>query len=122
MPSCGIIHGHPVYENIDSSGPVQVDDPRPGDIIQFLNAKFDWTEDQDGRTVTHTEMAGAPDHTAVITYADKGCIHVLEQNIAGVKIVRQGTYNLSYQTQGQTRIYRACNDSWAGPCEPAWPT
>jgi hypothetical protein len=122
MPSQSYIHGIAVYTLV----PASVPDPNPGrsvieagvvrgDIVQILSAHF---ESEDGR---RQMWAGDPDHTAVITNVDgNGALHVVEQNVGGVKKVRTGSYDLSEMFKGEVRIFRAVGESWIGPLDPNW--
>lgn len=86
-----------------------------GDVIQLLSAHF---KSKDGRS---EKWAGAPDHTAVITGVESnGVLRVVEQNVGGVKRVRNGEYNMEELVKGEVRIFRAVGESWVGKLDPRW--
>jgi len=62
MVSAGTIHGQCIFAR-DGQKTIQgsLEDVRPGDIVQYLECKFE--RRQNGRVVT-TSTAGAPDHTS----------------------------------------------------------
>lgn len=122
MPSQSYTHGALIYSNIPASSPY----PEPqgsvfeagvarGDIIQLLSAYF---KSKDGRS---EKWAGAPDHTAVITGVQSNdVVKVVEQNVGGVKRVREGEYDMSELVKGEVRIFRAVGEGWVGKLEPRW--
>ncbi len=66
-------------------------------------------------------MAGDPDHTAVITAVEpSGLLRVVEQNVGGVKRVREGRYDMSEMTAGEVRIFRAVGMGWLGELKADW--
>lgn len=122
MSSQSYIHGGTVYSLV----PAKTPDSNPGhslvragvargDIVQILSAHF---KSRDG---LRQAWAGDPDHTAVVTSVDRdGKLHVVEQNVGGVKKVRTGSYDLSEMVKGEVRIFRAVGTSWLGPLDPKW--
>lgn len=122
MPSQSYTHGALIYSYIPTSSPY----PEPkggvheagvarGDVIQLLSAHF---KSKDGRS---EKWAGAPDHTAVITGVEtNGILRTVEQNVGGVKRVREGEYDMSELVKGEVRIFRAVGESWVGELEPRW--
>jgi hypothetical protein len=86
-----------------------------GDIVQLLSAHF---KSKDGRS---EKWAGAPDHTAVVVFVEPNeVVRVVEQNIAGVKKVREGSYDMSEMVKGEVRIFRAVGERWVGKLDPTW--
>jgi hypothetical protein len=122
MPSQSLLHGFLIYSYIPSVSP----HPEPrggtleagvarGDILQLRTAHF---KAKDGMS---EKWAGAPDHTAVVVGVEpNGAVRVVEQNVGGVKRVREGSYDMSELVRGEARIFRAVGESWAGKLEPRW--
>lgn len=122
MSSQSYVHGSLIYSYIPATSPY----PEPsggvreagvarGDILQLLSAHF---KSKDGRS---EKWAGAPDHTAVIVGVDPNDIlSVVEQNVGGVKKVREGSYDMSELVRGEVRIFRAVGESWVGKLDPKW--
>lgn len=105
-------HGFPILEVQGTpSGPSvarpQMDDIRKGDILQFTTAKFE------NKATGSYATAGDPDHTSVVIDKVGEKIHVAEQNVGGVKIVKRGEYELGNITQGSVVVYRPMPASWA---------
>jgi len=74
---------------------------------------------RDGRSES---WMGDPDHTAVVTAVERdGRLRILEQNVGGVKRVREGVYDLGTLVAGDVKIFRAAPESWGGKLEPRWP-
>ena len=94
MSSKGYVHGALIYEKIgrkhpEPPGGVLAAGVARGDILQFWKARL---EAKDGRS---WKSAGAPDHTAVVTRVEhNGVIKTVEQNMGGVKIVKESTYDV----------------------------
>jgi hypothetical protein len=65
---------------------------RPGDIAQYRDAKF----------IT----AHFIHHTSVVKAIDSRTLTVFQQNVGGVREVREGTVHIDKLTQGWIRIYR----------------
>ena len=122
MSSQSYVHGALIYSYIPATSPYP--DPRGGireasvargDILQLLSAHF---KSKDGRS---EKWAGAPDHTAVVVGVEPNdVLSVVEQNIGGVKKVREGTYDMSELVKGEVRIFRAVGEGWVGKLEPKW--
>ncbi|KFY07898.1 hypothetical protein V492_06719 [Pseudogymnoascus sp. VKM F-4246] len=121
MSSKGYVHGALIYEKIgrkhpEPPGGVLAAGVARGDILQFWKARL---EAKDGRS---WKSAGAPDHTAVITRVDSnGVMKTVEQNMGGVKIVKEGSYDVDELVEGEVRIFRAAGVNWVGPLEASWP-
>ncbi|KFY23078.1 hypothetical protein V493_06111 [Pseudogymnoascus sp. VKM F-4281 (FW-2241)] len=121
MASQGYVHGALIYEKIgrkhpEPPGGVLAAGVARGDIIQFWKARL---EAKDGRS---WKSAGAPDHTAVITRVERsGVMKTVEQNMGGVKIVKEGNYDVDELVEGEVRIFRAASVNWVGPLEASWP-
>ncbi|KAL5354751.1 hypothetical protein ACLOAV_000840 [Pseudogymnoascus australis] len=121
MSSKGYVHGALVYEKIGRKHPappggVLAAGVARGDILQFWKARL---EAKDGRS---WKSAGAPDHTAVITRVENnGVMKTIEQNMGGVKIVKEGSYDVDELVEGEVRIFRAAGVNWVGPLEATWP-
>ncbi|KFX89362.1 hypothetical protein V490_07076 [Pseudogymnoascus sp. VKM F-3557] len=121
MSSKGYVHGALIYEKIgrkqpEPPGGVLAAGVARGDILQFWKARL---EAKDGRS---WKSAGAPDHTAVITKVERnGVMKTLEQNMGGVKIVKEGSYDVDELVEGEVRIFRAAGVNWVGPLEATWP-
>jgi hypothetical protein len=113
MSSQNLIHGALIYEQHGPYAPrLQLDEVRRGDVIQFLNAYFE-TKDGQGRVIRQMK-SGNPDHTSVVTSAGVPLVHVVHQNLGGVKRVATGTYNFSELVSGQIRVFRVMPREWAG--------
>ena len=80
-----------------------VADVKPGDVIQFRDAK--WVTRAGNRTTTTT----APHHTAVVTAVDRdtGLLKILHQNHQGKRYVIEGVLPLGDLKQGWVRIYES---------------
>ncbi|OBT55743.1 hypothetical protein VE04_03914 [Pseudogymnoascus sp. 24MN13] len=121
MASQGYVHGVLIYEKIgrkhpEPHGGVLSAGVARGDILQFWKARL---EAKDGRS---WKSAGAPDHTAVITRVENnGVLKTLEQNMGGVKTVKEGSYDVDELVEGEVRIFRAAGVNWVGPLEATWP-
>ena len=64
---------------------------------------------------------GAPDHTAVVVGVEPNdVLKVVEQNVGGVKKVRDGSYDMSELMRGEVRVFRAVGESWVGKLDPQW--
>lgn len=122
MSSQSYVHGSLIYSYIPATsaypeprgGVIEAGVAR-GDILQLLTAHF---KSRDGRS---EKWAGAPDHTAVVVgVGPNGVLDVVEQNIGGVRKVRQGSYDMSELVKGEVRIFRAVGESWVGKLEPKW--
>ena len=77
---------------------------KPGDIIQFRDARFKGKKAKRG-----TYWKSASHHTAVVEWvdpADGGKLHVLHQNTNGVRSVVRGFYKIADFKKGWIRIYR----------------
>lgn len=122
MTSQSLVHGYLIYSYLPAVSPY----PEPkggvmeagvarGDVIQFLTAHFK------AKNGVRESFAGAPDHTAVIDRVEaNGVLMVLEQNTGGVKLVREGRYDMSELVKGEVRIFRAVGESWAGKLDAMW--
>jgi len=100
------IFGHIIYERIYAGEVTRYEQVRPGDIVQYASAKFQWSG---GSSAT------GPDHTAVVEKVEgKGTLHVLEQNVNGIKRVVRGETELANMVSGEIRIYRAVSKEWCG--------
>jgi hypothetical protein len=77
----------------------KVKDIRPGDIIQFRDAKFEH------HTAHHWSSQSYHHHTAVVVLADGPTIHILQQNVGGKRFVVPGTLELADLKQGSLRFY-----------------
>jgi hypothetical protein len=77
-------------------------DVKPGDVVQFRDAKF--VARQGNRTTTTT----ASHHTAVVLKADRAAktITVLHQNWSGNKTVAEATLPLAGLQAGWIKVYR----------------
>jgi hypothetical protein len=80
-----------------------ITDLKPGDIIQFRDAKFE------GQRGKGTYFQTAPHHTAVVRTVDAAnkVVKVYEQNVGGQRVVLEGEYRLSDLKAGWLRVYRA---------------
>lgn len=110
-------HGALVYQqNGPSSNPANitknVEAIRRGDILQFLEAKF---ESRAGGSFSSSSY-GVPNHTAVVVGVSEGqkTIYILHQNTGGSKIVQQGQIELADMTGGELKAYRVVGAEWAG--------
>jgi hypothetical protein len=76
-------------------------DIKPGDVIQFRDAKFQ------GRRGSASYTLTAPHHTSVVVRVeDKGrTLRVLHQNWAGKKVVREDMLRLDELREGWLRVY-----------------
>ena len=124
MTSQSLIHGFLIYTYIppklsEPTGGIVAAGVARGDIVQFLSAHL---KSKDGMRWSY---AGAPDHTAVITHVEiDGVLRTVEQNSGGVKIVKEGKYDLSEMISGEVRIFRAVGENWLkplGPTDLSWP-
>jgi len=76
-------------------GPVttgDLGDVRPGDIVQYRDTKF---------ARAHFEH-----HTSVVRKIDPKILTVYQQNVGGVRVVREGSVHIDRLVQGWIRIYR----------------
>jgi hypothetical protein len=69
----------------------------PGDIMQFENVVFTYSN---GRTENY------PHHTAIIESVSGTSITILNQNVNGVRSVVRSTLDLNAQNSGTIRVYR----------------
>jgi hypothetical protein len=122
MSSQSYVHGSLIYSYMPATssypepkGGVREAGVARGDIVQLLSAHF---KSKDGRS---EKWAGAPDHTAVVVFVEPNeVVRVVEQNIAGVKKVREGSYDMSEMVKGEVRIFRAVGERWVGKLDPTW--
>lgn len=122
MTSQSYIHGAIIYSFIPAESPYPV--PRGGvleagvsrgDIIQVFKGIF---KSKDGR---RQQFAGDPDHTAVVTSVEhSGILRVVESNVGGSKVVKEGSYDMSELVKGEVRIFRAVGENWLGKLDPTW--
>ncbi|KAK9377140.1 uncharacterized protein V1513DRAFT_437423 [Lipomyces chichibuensis] len=124
MESCGFIHGVEIWSSNPTTGAKSGDEEmlRRGDILQFKSARFS-SSGQSGRLVEE-KYVGAPDHTAVIVAVHSVApvvVTVMEQNVGGVRSVRQGSYVFSDMLEGSVVAYRPFWKEWAGELETSWP-
>ncbi len=79
--------------------PLSLNEIRPGDILQFTNARFE----EPGYYVT----MGAPNHTAVVYSISGERVFILQQNFNGKRTV--GTFDIRFSTMtgGDVKAYRA---------------
>ncbi len=75
---------------------------RPGDVVQFRDAKFA------GRTAGGFYTTSSPHHTAVVVGVQNGgrTLVVLHQNSNGKRVVTQQAYHLADLKEGWVRVYR----------------
>ncbi|KAK7205583.1 hypothetical protein BZA70DRAFT_164019 [Myxozyma melibiosi] len=114
LESIGYVHGVKVYEGGEGEGGGE--DVREGDVVQFKNARF-----KDGYG---EKIVGMPDHTAVVRSVEgRGPlrVRVYEQNIGGVKVVREGEYEFGSMVEGEVVVYRPFWKEWAGELGSEWP-
>lgn len=71
---------------------------KPGDIIQFYNARFE--------TANSWFQMGSPNHTAVVESVNGNTIVILQQNVNGVRKVSRQTLDLGTKTQGSYTFFR----------------
>jgi hypothetical protein len=122
LPSQSYVHGSLIYSYIPATslypeprGGVREAGVARGDILQILSAHF---KSKDGRS---EKWAGAPDHTAVVVGVEPNdVLKVVEQNVGGVKKVRDGSYDMSELMRGEVRVFRAVGESWVGKLDPQW--
>lgn len=76
---------------------------RPGDIIQFHKARFEWTEPDRSR---HWLDLGEPEHTAIILVSSGRQIRVAHQNFNHVRKVTALDINLAHHRSGRYEIFR----------------
>jgi hypothetical protein len=122
MSSQSYVHGALIYSYVPATSPypepkggVQEAGVARGDIMQLLTAHF---KSKDSKS---EKWAGAPDHTAVVVGIEPhDVLRMVEQNIGGVKKVREGSYDMSELVKGEVRIFRAVGESWVGKLEPKW--
>lgn len=76
---------------------------QPGDVIQLRNTRFEGK-----RSVNSTYRTSAAHHTAMVERADAatGVLHILHQNVGGVRSVMRGSHQIADFKQGWMRIYR----------------
>jgi hypothetical protein len=81
-------------------------DVRPGDIIQFRDARFE------RRTATGSSSKTFPHHTAVIIgIEDRGkTVRILHQNYVGKRFVQETSLRWDDLTEGWVRVYRPAGD------------
>jgi len=121
MASQSYVHGALIYSFLpaisslpEPHGGIKEARAARGDIIQLYEAHF---KSKDGSQ----KWAGAPDHTAVIVdVLPNGVLKVVEQNVGGVKRVKEGSYDMSELVKGEVRIYRAVGENWVGRLDPKW--
>ena len=81
---------------------VTVENARPGDIIQFNNARF---EIRTANSFRWFQM-GSPNHTAVIETVNGKTIGILQQNVNGDRRVQRQSLDLNTKVSGSFIIYR----------------
>jgi hypothetical protein len=83
-------------------------DIRPGDVIQFRDAKF-FGKRPNGKG---TYSQSAPHHTAIVQQVDDGAavVKIYHQNFGGKKIVQEMTLRLNDLQEGWLRFYRPVVD------------
>jgi hypothetical protein len=94
--------GKLVYTQEAGTKPVgKVADVKPGDVIQFRDAK--WVT----RVGNRISTTSAPHHTAIVTAVDKdrGVLQFLHQNHSGKRFVIDGALPLRDLKEGWIRIY-----------------
>lgn len=79
--------------------PLSLNEIRPGDILQFTNARFE----EPGYYVT----MGAPNHTAVVYSISGERVFILQQNFNGKRTVGTFDIRFSTMTSGDLKAYRA---------------
>jgi len=79
-------------------------DIRPGDVIQFRDAKF-FGKRPNGKG---TYSQSAPHHTAIVQQVDDSgsVVKILHQNFGGKKVVHETTLRLNDLQEGWLRFYR----------------
>jgi hypothetical protein len=77
---------------------VELEDVKPGDILQFKTARFD----EPG----YWAIMGSPDHTAVVQSVGRDRIYMLHQNFAGKKIVQPFDINPNNMSSGTMEAWR----------------
>lgn len=113
MSPQGYTHGCLIYHINNGSTPlVYKDDIRRGDIIQYTTVVFE-TKNDSGRVINKSSY-GNPNHTAVVSSADKSSISLVHQNVGGVKRVQPGSQKFSDLISGDIKVYRVVWNSWAG--------
>jgi hypothetical protein len=65
---------------------------RPGDIVQYRDTQF--------------IKAHFIHHTSIVKAIDERTLTVYQQNVAGVRLVREGSVHIDKLSQGWIRIYR----------------
>lgn len=69
---------------------------RPGDVMQFEGVRFQ----------TSNSYQNYPHHTAIVEQVQGTRIHLLHQNVNGVRTVQRGVIDLSTKTAGTIATYR----------------
>jgi len=84
-------------------GTSKLGDIHPGDIVQLRNVRFEGR-----RGCRGTYRSNADHHTVIIERVDvaRGYLHILHQNVNGVKKVRRDAYRIADLKQGWLRVYR----------------
>lgn len=121
MSSQSYLHGQSIYNyepamlrQPDPNGAVRQAGVVRGDIIQLREAHF--VHPNGG-----WQVAGVPDHTAVVTGVESnGVLMVVQQNVGKVKKVQIGTYDMAEMTKGAVVIYRAVGKDWIGDLSAEW--
>jgi hypothetical protein len=78
----------------------KLSDIRPGDIIQFRDAKFEH------HTANRHASMHFHHHTAVVLSSQGASVKILQQNFGGDRTVRDATLNLNNLKEGWLRFYR----------------
>lgn len=73
---------------------------RPGDVIQFRDAKF---VHHDGRRWSSQSYGH---HTAVVASTEGTTVHLFQQNVGGKRVVMPGTFRLDELKTGWLRFYQ----------------
>lgn len=77
---------------------------KPGDLIQIYGARF-----KGKRSAGGTYFSNADHHTVMVEWVDSedgGVIHILHQNVGGIRSVMRGSYKLADFKKGWLRVYR----------------
>ncbi|KAK9459699.1 uncharacterized protein V1516DRAFT_628505, partial [Lipomyces oligophaga] len=127
LESMGYTHGVLIYKRCAG----QLADPmgqnaegtaamvRRGDILQCKSTTFQFPGGG-------WKKAGNPDHTSVIVAVHASpsgelLVTALEQNSGAVRIVQQGTYDMSTFVDGEVKVYRPFWKEWIGDLDTKWP-
>ncbi|KAI5959425.1 uncharacterized protein KGF55_005403 [Candida pseudojiufengensis] len=106
------IHGYPILQIGKNyhflNGSTQLDEIRRGDILQFKSCKFFNPQNGSSQTV------GMPDHTSIVTGVIGDKIKVVEQNVNGIRKVKDGEYIPKNLVEGELYVYRVMPAEWAG--------